>query len=612
MFRPLRVWSLWLIFSFSLHAVPSDLASDVQETQDTPDDPAPVRLLPHQQFPIDYLKQHPEVKGLLINHYMGTGKTYLGIGFAEAFPDKDVVILAPGFIESHWLEHLRQFKVKNPGRYRFVSYAEAPQKLAGKDMSKTLLIIDEVHNIVKYIKSPDPILNRQYSDLYERLRTSYRIVGLSGTPIYSSEHDLAYLLNLVSGQDLLPFNEEEFRIAFTEIKRAKSFVRGYLSESQLLRFALPYASLVLAMPLMLVMPYVGIPLAIAGSLGSFLVFPLVNNKLAPIDQGQLRELSVEKFKPYISKYVSFHEIDNLDLSDFPAKTVNIREVPYSGSQFEFFLDLSESGLSNENLTRVFLDVDQKADASYLTLNSSTLQTRFKTTPGAGREIGNFDFKEDGVLVESPKFVEVLRQITSQGLPQTVVYSNYFENGIKAFARFLDRRGMSGAYAMLTPNMTPANFAKIVQDYNEGKVKILLLHPEITEGISLKRTRQFHILEPVLNGTLLDQVIARAVRYKSHESLPTAERQVEVSIWKSVIGSDWQTSKIKKANWFKRYSELNDWSDWGPGLRQIDKNYDRKKISPDDAALVVLQSVNTNVTELKQIIKENSVEKQLSN
>jgi hypothetical protein len=33
---------------------------------------------------------------------MGTGKTFLSIGFAERYPDKDVIIFAPRFLKSHW------------------------------------------------------------------------------------------------------------------------------------------------------------------------------------------------------------------------------------------------------------------------------------------------------------------------------------------------------------------------------------------------------------------------------------------------------------------------------------------------------------------------------
>ena len=188
--------------------------------------PEPIKLLPHQQQPIDYLIKDKDLKGIIVNHYMGTGKTYLGVGFAEQFKDNDVVILAPRFIEAHWMEHLKNFPVSNLKRFQFVSYNDAPDILLKKDLSKTIILMDEVHNLIRLIKSPEPSTNRRYSELYEHLRSSFKIVALSGTPIYNDEYDLAYLVNLVSGKNLMPFNEEQFRLQFTAIKKGRSFWRG--------------------------------------------------------------------------------------------------------------------------------------------------------------------------------------------------------------------------------------------------------------------------------------------------------------------------------------------------------------------------------------------------
>jgi len=61
-----------------------------------------ITLLPHQVRPIYFLRKHPKQKGLLINHYLGTGKTYLSLGFAEQFQNKKVVVLLPRFLKSNW------------------------------------------------------------------------------------------------------------------------------------------------------------------------------------------------------------------------------------------------------------------------------------------------------------------------------------------------------------------------------------------------------------------------------------------------------------------------------------------------------------------------------
>src|ERR1700688_3896602 len=94
-----------------------------------------VTLLDHQLVPIEYLKNHPEMKGLLINHYMGTGKTYLGIGFAQLFPDRPGIILAPRFFESKWANSIESYGPMNPKRFTFVSYDDAPKKLSKMDLS---------------------------------------------------------------------------------------------------------------------------------------------------------------------------------------------------------------------------------------------------------------------------------------------------------------------------------------------------------------------------------------------------------------------------------------------------------------------------------------------
>src|ERR1700688_3574824 len=57
-----------------------------------------IKLLDHQLLPIDYLLKNPDQKGLLVNHYMGTEKTFLGLGFAQAFRSRPVIILAPQFL----------------------------------------------------------------------------------------------------------------------------------------------------------------------------------------------------------------------------------------------------------------------------------------------------------------------------------------------------------------------------------------------------------------------------------------------------------------------------------------------------------------------------------
>ena len=83
-----------------------------------------ITLLPHQYYPIDYLLKHPKQKGLLINHYLGTGKTFLGLGFAEKMLAKNnglnnhkIILIVPRFLKSNWVTQMRQFGVKDKSKY---------------------------------------------------------------------------------------------------------------------------------------------------------------------------------------------------------------------------------------------------------------------------------------------------------------------------------------------------------------------------------------------------------------------------------------------------------------------------------------------------------------
>ena len=59
---------------------------------------------------------------------------------------------------------------------------------------------------------------------------------------------------------------------------------------------------------------------------------------------------------------------------------------------------------------------------------------------------------------------------------------------------------------------------------------VLIHPDITEGMSLYAVRQMHVLEPIPSAAKYQQVIARAVRDGSHNGVPKADRTVRIYRW----------------------------------------------------------------------------------
>ncbi len=561
-----------------------------------------ITLLPHQLVPIDFMHRHPEQKGILVNHYMGTGKTFLGIGFAQSYPDRPVIILAPRFLESHWKNQLQEYGVTNPERFTFISYEDAPEKLTHLDISNHIVLADEVHNLVKKMRSFDVEANNRHSEVYTKLRNAYKIIGLSGTPIYNDESDIAFILNLVSGKDLMPFNQESFRLDFTKILPTKQFFRGYLTESNLMLFLFtPTLGLFFAALLGTWGLGIGIPLGLFLTVGSNLLLDPAIYKL--------RKLDTEKMSPYFNQYMSYFKFARKDLEhDFPAENLETIEVPYNKYQYSFFLHLVEGDLPTAHLQRLLQNEHIKRSDEFVKINSTKLHEQIYSSVGSGRDIGNFEFtSSDGQIIEAPKFMKIYEELTKHN-EATVLYSNYYETGILAFDKFLQRKGYKERYAIIHPNLKVAEVNSLIADYNSGAIRLLMLHPEITEGISLKGTQYLHILEPMLNSTVLEQVVGRTRRFQSHSHLPKEKQVVNVRMWHST-SSNWDPNigGLARVNWYKRYRELAYLSRWGIGIAQVDKNYSKKALNPEELSLLKLHTLEKNLNEMQTILTATSIE-----
>ncbi len=90
---------------------------------------------------------------------------------------------------------------------------------------------------------------------------------------------------------------------------------------------------------------------------------------------------------------------------------------------------------------------------------------------------------------------------------------------------LDELGIT--YRQITGAQTGAKRAESVRMYNEDRIKVLVITKAGGEGLDLKNTTGVILMEPAWNESANQQVIGRAVRYKSHETLPDALRLVDI-------------------------------------------------------------------------------------
>ncbi len=224
--------------------------------------------------------------------------------------------------------------------------------------------------------------------------------------------------------------------------------------------------------------------------------------------------------------------------------------------------------------------------------------------GHGREIGNLSLKNS----VSPKFKSMTEEM-EKSPGKIAIYSNYFHNGIKEFYDYLCSLKKCDDAVIIDPRESDQLQAQKIADYNDDKKKILLF--TFTEGVNLFRTRQLHILEPVLYPAILEQVAGRAVRYRSHAALEESERHVDIFMWESILPSwDWESYQLRRQNWLKRYGEFSQYSNWGKGQSQIDKNYYDKLVSPDEHVQNAQEKLARDSAEMLRTMEKHSIESRL--
>ena len=140
----------------------------------------------------------------------------------------------------------------------------------------------------------------------------------------------------------------------------------------------------------------------------------------------------------------------------------------------------------------------------------------------------------------------------------LIYSTFLEYGVESVSKVLDvvgfelykggeivsdneessRESRKKKYAIFSGKQTEDEKTDILTVFNSkdnidgSLIKILMITKSGTEGLDLKNVRYIHIMEPYWNYSLLQQVIARGVRYKSHTMLEDKYRNVQVFIYLS--------------------------------------------------------------------------------
>lgn len=465
--------------------------------------PNKYELQPSQKFPAEYINPKTPYNSILIYHKIGSGKTCTAIRIAEEWKHKRKIhIVLPASLRENFLAELRtqcsqeEYISKkdellltklNPIDYEYINIIKKTNKRIDKyyniysynkfidninkiNLEKSLLIIDEAHNLISET-------GMWYKTLINKLDKvkDIKIVLMTATPIVDKPSEFALLFNLLKPINKLP-TDNSFNKMFISNKNNIinsstfiDYIRGYVSYDE------------------------GAP--------SY-VYPETIIKYVKVELGYLQ-------KKYY-KIISSREKVKFSMEKFE----KLPNFFYIGtrmvSNIVFPNGLSgNAGFKSLTKNEIINNLEKYSGKIYRIIE--------KIKKCTGKVFVYSGFKEYAGIMSIVKILNVLGykdfNIHGSGKKRYVVWSSddslQKRNLIKT--NYNHPNNVSGQY-----------------------IKILLGSPCIKEGVSLMSVSQVHILEPYWNFSRIAQIIGRASRHCSHKLLPKDLRNIKVYIYVGII------------------------------------------------------------------------------
>ena len=376
-------------------------------------------------------------------------------------------IVVPASIKGSWQAEVERNGLK---RARVMTYGEALKRLRTADSRGRFLIIDEAHNLASPGTDKSELLT-------EGLRGRDKLLMLTGTPVRNGPTDAAPLMNA------LLFRDPGGRRVPTS---AKAFNQSYVDER-------------------------------------------------PVSAGFLRPSGTEKSLKNTDELTRMMagRVDYYDaLSDardmFPEKHETTIQVPMSPSHYQAYRTIIgksqgvQRAMDKARFGIPLSDSDLQRVAPFLNAARQATNRPDKFAKNLG--------EQDAEKIQAA-FSRLSARLAENPTTRAVIYSNYLDAGVDAYANRLDRAGV--AYGKLTGSLTAKQRKELVDRYNRGDLRALLITGAGAEGLDLKRTNLVQLLEPHWHDARTDQAEGRAIRYGSHAGLPPWDRRVDVERYVAV-------------------------------------------------------------------------------
>lgn len=546
-------------------------------------------LMKHQTFIARFMSSHTPYNGILLMHQPGTGKTCASVAAIEKIRNENndfkralVIMKGQGLIdnyrnelvynctdgiyvpENEWDDtDLSVSQIKNRKKrklrkrlssfYTFKTFETFSKEIADmfknmttetiKNIYKNMIVvIDEVHNLRQNKSS------KQYNNIHRFLHTisNCKIILMTGTPMRDEPSEIADIMNLI-----LPRNNQ--------IKTKDNFNNEYLDSDNVLS---------------------SLPKQIE-------LKKLLRGRVSYLKSMKSDVSKVFVGEPLNTKHVILYEVEMESVQAEIYNEIYTQEEKVTGSSEE---DNEDSGSDDDDdgvsdASKAKADPKKKKGAFYLRSRMASLfvypdkrtgkdgfEKNIKKMPPSRFNPSGYSMSDslrtaimDGVAVIDGvkektekmlsnirkygcKYAECIQKILDSPDESHFVYMEFVQNsGAILFTKLLELFKFTDSsigridearprYALLTGEKS-SEITSLIETFNGANnatgryINVIIGSSVLAEGFTLKNVQNVHILTPSWNFSETDQVIARAFRLFSHESLKEqSEKSIIVKIY----------------------------------------------------------------------------------
>jgi superfamily II DNA or RNA helicase len=546
----------------------------------------------YQHLVSQYISQRTPYRSLLLYHGLGSGKSCSAITIAETFLTnqrlydepfvwiiskkalkksfekevfQNILLLTPEFLRDQctrdtYYQMIPDYKSLSndkisqrilkiiKSRYKFFGYEKFANTIesymeAGileEKIKNKVIIIDEAHNIRNLESSGEtqkkiiePFLN------FIKYGENNRLVLLSATPMFNEPDEILWLLSLLTLNDkkshlLSPYklpslynsNGKANQKVFDLVAKLSSYYISYVKGNNPFTFAARISPRQLNMNVLENTPSITFQgETIKEKWLAYIRDGLVPSPLQGIQLQNMNELLEDKTK------LSTALLRQLN---------NITYVKQLGKEVTEFVE------GKEGIYSIFKKKTESLpiQLEYINPKEPILNPHY------------------GKLQDYAAKLYTISQLLQKSQGPIVIYSNFIWGGLVPLAIMLEHMGFSrygendllfmsqkvtgtypfknAKYCILSGEnekdiMGNTKIDKLLEAINTTQdIKVILMSPVASEGLTFKNIREMHILDPWYHLNTIEQAVGRGIRNCSHASLPLEERNVSIFLHTTVF------------------------------------------------------------------------------